>query len=139
MADGLTQLKNAYNTALNNLANAKATAASYTATAKEIGLVYDELKGRKDSMRQLRKDFNKFISIKYGDWKGDLWKSQYKAKGQDVVSAYDTVIGEIDTNLDRLNWERTRYENLASQQYGIIGSLVSTVNNIGTQIENWVN
>ena len=70
---------------------------------------------------------------------GNLWKSDYKNEVEAVVTSYDTVINDIDTNMDNLNLEKTRYENLANDCYGLIGRLASTINSLLTQIANCVN
>lgn len=117
----------------------KRQAEAYRAKAQEIGMVYEELKEKKKSMRTLKSNVEDFKDTKYDAWKGNLWKQEYKGSGEKVVASYDTVIQEIDTNMDNLNLEKTRYENLANDCYGIIGRLASTINSLLAQIENCVN
>lgn len=117
----------------------KRQAEAYRAKAQEIGTVYEELKEKKKSMRTLKSNVEDFKDTKYDAWKGNLRKQEYKGSGEKVVASYDTVIQEIDTNMDNLNLEKTRYENLANDCYGIIGRLASTINSLLAQIENCVN
>lgn len=117
----------------------KRQAETYRAKAQEIGTVYEELKEKKNSMKTLKSNVEDFKDEKYDAWQGNLWKQEYKGSGEKVVASYDTVIQEIDTNMDNLNLEKTRYENLANDCYGIIGRLASTINSLLTQIENCVN
>ena len=117
----------------------KRQAEAYRAKAQEIGTVYEELKEKKKSMRTLKSNVEDFKDTKYDAWKGNFWKQEYKGSGEKVVASYDTVIQEIDTNMDNLNLEKTRYENLANDCYGIIGRLASTINSLLAQIENCVN
>lgn len=121
------------------LAAAQAQAAEYQAKAEEIGRVYQDLKEKKDSMKALKGELEDFREQKYGYWKGTLWKDQYKTAVDGVCTSYETVIGEIDTNLDALNWEKTGYENKAAECFGLVGQLAGTVNNIKTSIQNWWN
>lgn len=117
----------------------KRQAEAYRTKAQEIGTVYEELKEKKNSMKTLKSNVEDFKDEKYDAWQGNLWKQEYKGSGEKVVASYDTVIQEIDTNMDNLNLEKTRYENLANDCYGIIGRLASTINSLLTQIENCVN
>lgn len=117
----------------------KRKAEGYRKKADEIGTVYEQLKEKKNSMKTLKSDLKDFKDEKYDSWKGNLWKSDYKNEVEAVVTSYDTVINDIDTNMDNLNLEKTRYENLANDCYGLIGRLASTINSLLTQIANCVN
>lgn len=121
------------------LAAAQTQAAEYQAKADEIGQVYKELKEKKDSMKTLKGELETFRTQEYGYWKGTLWKDQYQTAVDGVCTSYETVIGQIDTNLDALNWEKTSYENKAAECYGLVGQLIGTINNIKTSIQNWWN
>lgn len=129
-----------------SLANARADleakkrqADAYRTKADEIDDVYKELKEKKKSMRTLKQELEDFVDKQYDSWKGVLWKEEYRGKVEKVVTSYDTVIGNIDTNLDNLNLERARYENLANDCYGAVGRLASVVNSLIAQIQNCIN
>lgn len=117
----------------------KRKAEEYRRKAREIDAVYDELTEKKRSMKSLKKELEDFEDENYNTWIGNLWKINYKSTVENVVISYDTVISAIDTNMDNLNLERTRYENLANDCYGLIGRLASTINSLLTEIANWVN
>lgn len=139
MSSVLDSLKANLQQAKSDWEEAKKQAKAYEKKAKEIDKVYQELKDKKDSMKTLKKDLKDFKNDKYDSWKGVLWKEEYKDAVQNVVTSYGTVIDDIDTNLDNLNLEKTKYENLANARWGLAGNLASTVNSLITQIENWAN
>lgn len=122
-----------------NLSAAKSQAESYRATADAIGKIYDDLKAKKDTLKIIMTNVNMFKEMSYAQWQGNLWQNDYKTAVGGVESAYSTLISEIDANLDRLNLEQARYDNLANEQWGIVGQLMSVVNNIITDIQNWSN
>lgn len=139
MSSALDSLKASLQQAKSDWEEAKKDAKAYQKKAKEIDKVYQELKEKKDSMKTLKRELKDFKNDKYDSWKGVLWKEEYKGAVQKVVTSYGTVIDDIDTNLDNLNLEKTRYENLANEKWGLVGRLASTVNSLITQIENWTN
>ncbi len=121
------------------LSAARSQAESYRATADAIGKIYDDLKNQKAALKTMKANVNTFKEASYTQWKGNLWQSDYKTAVSNVESAYSTLISEIDINLDNLNLEQARYDNLANEQWGIVGQLMSVVNNIVTDIQNWSN
>jgi uncharacterized protein YqhQ len=52
---------------------------------------------------------------------------------------YDTVIRQIDYNMDALNTVKADYENQILNNIPIIGGLASEINSLWTKIVNWVN
>lgn len=139
MSSILDSLKASLSQAQAQLASARAQAKAYQEKADEIAGVYEELKEKKKSMKTLKKELKDFKDEKYDLWKGVLWKEDYKTTVGKVVTSYDTVISDIDTNLDNLNLEKAKYQNLANECYGLVGRLASTVNSLITQIQNCVN
>lgn len=121
------------------LSAARSQAESYRATADAIGVIYDDLKTKKAALKTMKTAVNTFKDTSYAQWKGNLWQSDYKTAVSGVESAYSTIISEIDTNLDNLNLERARYNNLANEQWGIAGRLAGAVNSLITEIQNWLN
>ena len=135
----IDSLRESLSNARAQLAAARQQADTYRATADKIGGVYEELAEKKKNMETRKRELEDFEDETYDSWKGTLWKEDYKNEVEKVVTSYDTVIDNIDTNLDRLNLEKTRYENLANACYGLAGRLASTVNSLIAQIENCVN
>lgn len=121
------------------LAAKQAEKEGYFNKAKEIEAVYDRLKNDKDLIESYRKSVKTFKKEDYDTFKGYQFSESYMTKMDALIDDYDLVIKNIDTNLDRLNNEITRYENLGYQCNGIIGSLQSAANSLVNKIQNWVN
>ncbi len=139
MGTELDQLKSSYRDIQSKIKAARDAADEYQQKAREIDKIYRDLKQKKEEFRQKGKAFDSYYVEKHADWKGQQWKTNYVAEADKVSTKYTNIYKEIDTNLDRLNWEKTRYENLALKQFGIIGSLAGEANKILTHIENWTN
>lgn len=135
----LDDLKSSLSSYQTSLANKRAERQGYVDKANEIRAVYNELKAEKDTIRGYRDDVKTFRNETYPDFKGNVFNNTYLPQVDALVENYNTVIGNIDTNLDNLNDEVTRYENLALQCDGPIGYLASMVNSLIGQIQNWVN
>ncbi len=135
----LESLKEAFDSYKTRLEAKKKEKQSYFNTAKAIGDVYDRLSDDKEVIKSYRNSVKNLRKEKYDTFKGNLYSSTYKDKLEELIDDYDVVIDNIDTNMDRLNTQKTYYENLGYKCNGPIGTLQSTVNSIWTKIENWVN
>ncbi|SFI09811.1 hypothetical protein SAMN04487830_12228 [Pseudobutyrivibrio sp. OR37] len=125
---------------LRDALNAKKTEKQgYLKTAADIKVIYDRMKEDKDAVIGYKKSVKSFIDEEYSTFKGDLFVNTYQAKGNELISAYETVITNIDTNLDRLNNAKCDYENKAYACDPIIGHLEGLINSIITSIQNQLN
>lgn len=111
----------------------------YLNTASDIGVIYDRLAEDKRVIREYRNSVKTFVREKFDTFSGDLYSNSYKTKMEDLISKYDSVISNIDINMDRLNSVRAQYENKAYKCNGVIGYLQSAINSLVHEIENWVN
>jgi len=107
--------------------------------AAAIDLVYKRMKQDKEIMEDYREDIKRFYREKYDRFDGDVYDSRYKVNIEQLKDEYKITIKNIDTNMDRLNTEKARYENEAYRCNGLIGIIQSAINSIVHQIENWTN
>lgn len=137
--DGIELLKQQLRNLQRKLANKKAEKQKYLDIARNIGDIYNRMAADKAVMKTYRDSVKTFSNEKIDTFSGDLYKTQYKQGMTDLVSDYNTVISNFDTNMDRLNTVRSQYESKAYECGGIIGALQSQINTIVRQIQNWVN
>ncbi len=137
--DELAALRESLSRLQQQLADKKAEKQGYLDIAEEIQAVYKRMAEDKALIEGYRKSVKTFCKEKYDTFKGNLYSESYKVKLEELLDDYDLVIGNIDTNMDRLNKEVARYENLAYQCNGPIGYLQSSVNSLWHTIQNWVN
>lgn len=135
----LDTMKSSLSSKERQLNNKKAEKASCLGIASDIGVVYTRLVEDKKIMKGYRDHVNTFSNENLENFKGNLYKNSYKTKMSSLVADYNTVIENIDLNMDKLNTLKTQYENKAYQCNGLIGYLQSTVNSLVHQIENWAN
>ena len=112
---------------------------AYLDKADEIKVVYDRLKKDKGTVKGYKKSVKSYSNNNYDDFVGNNFEYKYKPTMTDLLTSYDTVIGNIDTNMDKLNDEILRYKNLASDCLGPLGTLGKAFHSIQTEIENWAN
>ena len=93
----------------------------------------------KELIKGYRSSLKTFLREKFDTFKGNLYTESYKAQMEALISDYDVVIGNIDTNMDRLNTARAQYENKAYKCNGPIGYLQSMVNSLAHTVQNWFN
>lgn len=117
----------------------RAARSGYLAKAAEIGAVYDDLALEKDEVVKLRESVVTLRDKEYDRFRGNLYRSKHVANMAALASAYDSLVSRVDANLDALNDERKKYENLAYDCDGPIGLLEQGVNSIVRSIQNLVN
>lgn len=137
--DALNDLENSLDALKRDLNRRLNEKQNYLNTASKIGVIYGRLKNDKDTVSDYRKSLKSFAREDYDSFKGNLYKNEYRAQAMELVATYDRLISLLDDNLDKLNSERAKYENLAYQCDGLIGYLRSAINSVAHQIENWVN
>ena len=71
-------------------------------------------------------------------WKGNKF-SNYQGEISGLSEAIRSYAMDVDWIHDQMNMELSRLENEARNLHGLIGNLVSWINNLGTQIENYFN
>ena len=138
MAD-LQDLKSYLDDILDELEEKQRKKRNYLSIAGEIESIYNRLAEDKKLIREYRNSIKTFSKEELSSFKGNLYSNSYKASMNTLLDDYDTVIGNIDTNLDRLNNARMQYENKAYQCNGPIGYLQSTANSVAHTIQNWFN
>lgn len=121
------------------LAAKKAEKQGYLNTAADIGAIYNRMAEDKELIKGYRSSVKTFLDEKFDTFKGNLYSEAYKVQLEALIDNYDLVIGNLDTNMDRLNTARAQYENKAYKCNGPIGYLQSSVNSFVRTIENWVN
>lgn len=137
--DDLESVKASLNNFRRQLEAKKAEKQGYLNTASAIGAIYDRMAEDKELIKGYRSSVKTFLKEKFDTFKGNLYSESYKAQMELLIDDYDTVISNIDTNMDRLNTARAQYENKAYQCNGPIGYLQSTVNSLVHTVQNWVN
>ena len=137
--EDLDSVKSSLRSFRNQLAAKQREKQGYLNTAAAIEEIYDRLSGDKEVIKGYRKSVKTFMKEKLDKFVGNLYTEQYKAKMEELLADYDVVIGNIDTNMDRLNTARAQYENKAYKCNGPIGYLQSSVNSLVHTIENWIN
>lgn len=138
MAD-LESLKATLRNIRNQLAQIEAEKQGYLNTAAEVEIVYNRMADDKDLIIDYRKGIKTFLDEEFDTFRGNLYSETYKQKLEELVADYDTVINNLDINMDRLNMVRAQYENKAYQCNGPIGYLQSSINSMVHTIENWLN
>lgn len=135
----LDDFKNAFDSYRKQLAAKRVEWRKCMNIANEIGAVYDRMADDKKAMKEYRNSFKGFANETYGTFRGHLYLESYKVSTKALLKDYDAVISNIDTNMDRLNLERCKYENKASECWGMIGWLETQINTVAHTIENWIN
>lgn len=138
MAD-LESIKASLRNYRNQLAEKQAEKQKYLNIADDIGAVYERMADAKALIQSYRKSVKTFRLEPFDTFKGNLYSESYKVQLDALIDDYDLVISNIDTNMDRLNTERTQYENKAYMCNGFIGNLQASINSLVNTIENWVN
>lgn len=137
--EDLDSVKVSLNSFKRQLAAKKAEKQGYLNTANAIKAVYDRMAEDKELIKGYRSSLKTFLREKFDTFKGNLYTESYKAQMEALISDYDVVIGNIDTNMDRLNTARAQYENKAYKCNGPIGYLQSMVNSLAHTVQNWFN
>lgn len=138
MAD-LDSVKSSLKSFRNQLAAKRAEKQGYLNTAADIGAIYDRMAEDKELIKSYRSSVKTFRKEKFDTFRGNLFSETYKVQLKELIYDYETVISNIDANMDRLNTVRAQYENRAYKCNGPIGYLQSSVNSLVHTIENWVN
>lgn len=139
MPDTIESLQQAYSDVSSRIAVLRNNYSNNMATAEKIHEIYNELNSEKRKLSDLKSALRNYKERNYSNWKGHLWKAEYKQSVSEIQTAYDEMIRNMDANMDALNNEAAHYENIAYSQLGPIGDCVAALNTLGTQIENFVN
>lgn len=139
MADSLDGLRNSLSDIARSINETLNRRQGYMNKAAEIRAVYDRLAADKRTIKEYRKSVKTYSSKSFDEFKGNNKTYVYKPEMTNLLDAYDIVIRNIDHNLDALNDEILRQNNLASDCLGPLGYLESAYNTVKTKIENWVN
>ncbi|MBR2707594.1 MAG: hypothetical protein IKE74_10240 [Mogibacterium sp.] len=139
MSESLEGLHESLSNIRDSLNHWKRKRQAYLDKAEEIRKVYDRLKKDKDTIQGYKKTVRSYSGKQFTDFKGSNCEYRYKPEIENLLNSYDTVIRNIDINLDRLNDEILRQKNLASDCLGPIGSLGKAFHTVQTKIENWAN
>ena len=134
--DAMKALVRTYRNQLKTKQNQKQ---KYLDKANEIKAVYDRLATDKKAVIDYKNNLQIFIKEKFDTFKGKQYSLSYLVGMSDLLHQYETTIERIDTNMDRLNDEKTKYQNLANNLDGPIGRLKSLINTLTNKIVNWIN
>lgn len=137
--DDLFSLKDLLRNYRNQLAEKKAEKQKYLDIASDIETVYNRMMEDKSAVKGYRDNVKTFAKEKYDTFKGKLYRDKYIVQMEALIADYNTVISNLDENMDQLNTVKAQYENKAYQCNGAIGYLQSSVNSLVHRIENWVN
>ncbi|MBC1886321.1 YwqH-like family protein [Listeria seeligeri] len=94
----------------------------------------------KEEVKDIKKNVKSMVDDEHNYWKGDLkdnWED--KVKNDLIDDGVKVYIDKIDNNLDEVNIKIMEFENEKYSTEGVIGSLKSGINWLGTQIENLFN
>lgn len=111
----------------------------YLDKAAEIQAVYDRLKKDKDIVKGYKKGVKTYSNNSFPDFVGNNYQYGHKPKMKDLLNSYDSVINNIDANLDALNDAKLQQQNLASDCLGPLGILGKSLHTVQTKIQNWTN
>ena len=137
--DELDSLKNDLGSKRSQLRAKEQEKANYLSVASDIKSVYKKMADEKAAMKNYHSGIKSFSNEHFDIFVGKLYASEYKPRIKQVVEDYQKVISAIDTNMDRLNTEMARMENMAYKCDGVIGYLRSAINSLVHTIENWTN
>ena len=137
--DELDSLKSLLNSVRQQLAEKNAEKQRYLGIASDVQAVYNRMADDKKVIKGYRDSVKTFAAEKYDTFKGKLYSDTYKARMELLISNYNTVINNLDTNMDRLKNVVAQYENKAYQCNGPIGYFESSINSLVHTIENWLN
>ena len=121
------------------LENKRIERRGYMDTADKITVIYDRMSDDKTTIEGYRDNVRRLKDEDFGTFKGYNHDDKYETSMDKLVKNYETVIKNLDTNMDRLNTARKDFENKAYACDPIIGRLEQGVNSLIHQIENWVN
>lgn len=136
---GINSLKALLRSLDRQLAEIRAKQQGYLDIAAEIKVIYNQMADDKELIIDYRKSIKIFSDEEFDTFRGNLYGETYKRKLEELIADYDTVINNLDINMDRLNMVRAQYENKAYQCNGPIGYVQSSINSVVHKIENWVN
>lgn len=135
----LASLQNSLNSERRQLVAKEAEKQGYLDIASDVRTVYRRMSEDKATIKGYRDSVKKFAKENYSTFKGKLYSDTYKSGMDALVDNYDTVIKNLDNNMDMLNTVVAQYENKAYKCDGVIGYLRSSINSLVHTIENWVN
>lgn len=139
--DLLEDLKKSLSSYNTHLAEERSKEAEYSSKVDAIDLIYKDMKEKKKTMEEHKKEVKTFSDKEYTNWTGNLFSNNYKKKIQDelIGESYEQIISDIDSNLDTLRDKRTSFENKILSSKGVIGSIEASINSIGNSIAKLLN
>ena len=137
--DELESLKTSLRNKKNQLSSKRAEKQRYLGIASDVRAIYNRMAEDKRTIKGYKDSVSSFSKEKYDLFKGKQYGDVYRSKMEALISNYNTVISNLDSNMDRLNNVVAQYENKAYQCNGLIGYLESSINSLAHTIENWFN
>lgn len=135
----LDSLRSAYNQAVANRQAAIRRRDQYYAKANQIRSVYNAMKPLKSEAQTILSQYTQAGNMTYDTFCGTNHDSVYMTSVNAAISSLTALVNEIDANMDNLNSECTRYENLGLNENGLVGRLASSINSLWSQIQNATN
>ncbi|MBC2230373.1 DUF5082 domain-containing protein, partial [Listeria seeligeri] len=94
----------------------------------------------KDEVKTIKKNVRPMVDDEHDYWKGDLKEDWEDVAKNDLIDeGLKAYIEKVDNNLDEVIIKIMELENKKYSTEGIIGSLKSGINWLGTQIETLFN
>lgn len=108
---------------------------------KRLKTAYNEIDDVKEYLKSQRKSLGKLPKSYESSWKGAHANSTFTScfNGGELNRNYKSYIDSVDAAQDAINNEICRLKNVKAAKYGILQGLISTWNNLTTQIQNYFN
>ncbi|MFD1850863.1 DUF5082 family protein [Oceanobacillus bengalensis] len=140
MQEELESLQTSYSSKQQQLNACTNQVTSLNAKIQRIESIIGEFTNFKSDLIDHRNDVKIVANKDYTYWQGDLFDNYHdEIKDQLVNDSLKEYIRSIDDNLDNLNNEKMRLENEVYSTEGLIGSIKSALNWLGTKIDNLLN
>ncbi len=108
----------------------------YQAKANAIAAIYQDLAEDRGYVAGYRTSVQSYMGSAFVNFQGNLYNEKYIAKMETLLSRYDTVLTNIDTNLERLLAAQRDYESKASACSNVISWLQSCINALYSTIQS---
>lgn len=98
---------------------------------------YNSLKDEKTKLSQIKtaaSDTQKSVSY----WRGNNY-SAFTGDYQEMLEEYNTVYRQVDRILDNINWKRADLQRQIASKQNTLKGILSNLNFIKTQLQNWLN
>lgn len=118
-----------------------------SAVNAEISRLQDKLRILDDAYKRLKDEKTRFGRVRtvasdaqkrVSYWRGNN-NLAFTGGCDEMLADYDAVHGQIDRILDNINWKRNDLNRQIASKQSILKGILSNLNFIKTQLENWTN